>query len=342
MIRSKTTLVIGPGAGLEIELPDKRELLTKMAGGFDFARLGSELQTRDMVLLARHFEKFARRINTTEDKLREAGQRIRTSARVGHSVDAVLEQHSHDNLAMAAGKLALIYYILQSEARSPLMLEPRDPGDLPLRGSENWLFHLGKLITSGVPRSQAEKCFENLHIINFNYDRSVQHYLPWVVSMAFGMTLGEARQLVGARLNITHPFGNVGRLPWEPGERPDVEWGNEDPWNLQNLVKEIQTTSERMRVRQYVTGLQSALASSKKIVFLGFDFDPQTVDFLFDYTYSHDPDVIAAVQGMNEPTMKAALRLLRRRTGIEDEGLVSLFDMRCFQFMRDYALFLES
>jgi hypothetical protein len=342
MIRSKTTLVIGPGAGLEIELPDKRELLTKMAGGFDFARLGSELQTRDMVLLSRHFEKFARRMNTTEDKLREAGQRIRTSARVGSSVDAVLEQHSHDTLAMAAGKMALIYYILQSEARSPLMLEPRDPGDLPLRGSENWLFHLGKLITSGVPRSQAEKCFENLHIINFNYDRSVQHYLPWVVSMAFGMTLGEARQLVGARLNITHPFGNVGRLPWEPGERPDVEWGNEDPWNLQNLVKEIQTTSERMRVRQYVTGLQSALASSKKIVFLGFDFDPQTVDFLFDYTYSHDPDVIAAVQGMNEPTMKAALRLLRRRTGIEDENLVSLFDMRCFQFMRDYALFLES
>ncbi|MEO5705722.1 MAG: hypothetical protein ABIT10_09620 [Alteraurantiacibacter sp.] len=199
MIRSKTTLVIGPGAGLEIELPDKRELLTKMAGGFDFARLGSELQTRDMVLLARHFEKFARRISTTEDKLREAGQRIRTSARVGHSVDAVLEQHSDDNLAMAAGKLALIHYILQSEA-----------------------------------------------------------------------------------------------------------------------------------------------ASSKKIVFLGFDFDPQTVDFLFDYTYSHDPDVIAAVQGMNEPTMKAVLRLMRRRTGIEDEALVTLLDMRCFQFMRDYSLFLES
>jgi len=342
MIRSKTTLVIGPGAGAEFDLPDKRDLLTKMAGAFDFARLGSELQTRDMVLLSRHFEKFARRINTTEDRLREAGQAIRISARVGTTVDAVLEQHSGDALVMAAGKLALVYFILQAEARSPLMAEPRDPGDLPLRGSENWLFQLGRLLTSGVPRGQAEKAFDNLHIINFNYDRSIQHYLPWVVSMAFGMSLGEARQLVGAKLNITHPFGNAGRLPWEPGERPDVDWGNEDPWNLQNLVKEVLTGSERMRNRQYVTGLQSTLASSKKIVFLGFDFDPQTVEFLFDYTFSHDPDVIAAVQGMNPPAMHAALRLLHRRTGIEDEGLVSLLDMRCFNFMRDYTLFLES
>ena len=342
MIRSKTTLVIGPGAGIEAELPDKRELLAKMAAGFDFSRLGTELQTRDMILLARHFEKVARRMGATEEKLREAGQRIRTSARVGTTVDAVLEQHSGDTMAMAAGKLALIYLVLQSEARSPLLLEPRDAGDLPLRGSENWLFHLGRLITSGVPRNQAEKSFDNLNIISFNYDRSVQHYLPFVVAMAFGMTLGEARQLVGAKLNITHPFGNVGRLPWEPGERPDVEWGNEDPWNLQNLVKEIHTGSERMRNRQYVTALQSALAGSKKIIFLGYDFDPQTTEFLFDYTYSHDPDVIAVVQGMNEPTQRAVTRLLRRRTGIEDEALVSVLEMRCFQFMRDYALFLES
>lgn len=335
-------MVIGPGAGLEIELPDKRELLTKMAAGFDFARLGSELQTRDMVLLVRYFENVASLIGTTEGKLREGGQAIRTAARVGHSVDAVLEQHSHDPAVMVAGKLALIFYVLQGESRSPLMREPRDPEDLPLRGTENWLFQLGRLITSGVPRNQVDKAFDNLSIINFNYDRSVQHYLPWVVSMAFGMTLAEARQLVGAKLNITHPFGNIGRLPWEPGEGPEVDWANEEPGNLHNLIEEVQTGSERLRNRQYVTAVQAALAGSEKIVFLGFDFDPQTIDFLFDNAYSHNPDVIAAVQGMNEVSLKAVGRLLRRRTGIEDERLISVLDMRCYHFMRDYALFLES
>lgn len=323
-------------------MPDGREMLGKIAQGFDFTRLGTELQTRDMQMLASHFDKFSRRIGATQENLMEAGLKIRTSARVGTSIDNILEQHSHDPLVMAAGKLAIIYYTLQGEARSPLQIEPRDQGDLPLRGMENWLFQLGRLITAGVPRNKAEQCFDNLAIICFNYDRSIQHYLPFVVAMAFGMDLAEARQLVGAKLNIVHPYGNAGRLPWQPGESPDVEWGNEEPWNLQNLVKEIQTASERMRNRTFVTGLHSALAGSKKIVFLGFGFDPQNVDFLFDYSLSHDPDVIAAITGMNEPSKAAIFRMLKRRTGIEEDDLISVLDMRCFQLMRDYALFLES
>ncbi len=342
MIRTKTTLVIGPGAGLEIELPDKRELLGKIAAGFDFARLGAELQTRDMYMLAKHFDKFCRQMGSTRERLMEAAQAIRVAARVGTTIDAVMEQHNSNPLALAAAKLAIVYFTLQAEARSPLMIEPRDVGDLPLRGSENWLFHLGRLITSGVPRNRAEQAFDNLTIINFNFDRSVQHYLPFVVSMAFGMTLADARALVGAKLNITHPFGNIGRLPWEPGERPDVDWGNEEPWNLHNLAKEVQTSSERLSNRQYVTGLHGAIAGSKKIVFLGCDFDPQTIDYLFDYSLSHDPDIIAAVQGMNEPSQLAALRTLKRRAGIEDDALISILDMRCYNLMRDYALFLES
>ena len=323
-------------------MPDGRELLGKIAQGFDFSRLGTELQTRDMQMLATHFDKFSRRIGSTPDGLMAAAMKIRTSARVGTSIDNILEQHAHDPLTLAAGKLAIIYYTLQAESRSPLLLEPRDAGDLPLRGMENWLFQLGRLITSGVPRNKAEQCFDNLAIICFNYDRSIQHYLPFVVAMAFGMTLNEARQLVGAKLNIVHPYGNAGRLPWEPGGNPDVEWGNEEPWNLQNLVKEILTASERMRNRQFVTGLHGALAGSKKIIFLGFGFDPQNVDFLFDYSLSHDPDVIAAVTGLNEPSKMAVYRMLKRRTGIEDDGLISVLDTRCFQMMRDYALFLES
>lgn len=342
MIRSKTTLVIGAGASCEIEMPDGREMLSKIAQGFDFTRLGGELQTRDMQMLATHFDKFARRIGSKREDLMRAGMKIRTSARVGSSIDSILEQHNQDQLVMAAGKLAIIYYTLQAEARSPLQLEPREQGDLPLRGTENWLFQLGRLITSGVPRNKAEQCFDNLSIICFNYDRSIQHYLPYVVAMAFGMDLIEARQLVGAKLNIVHPYGNAGRLPWQPGESPDVDWGNEEPWNLQNLVKEIYTASDRMNNRTFVTGLHSALAGSKKIAFLGFGFDPQNVDFLFDYSLSHDPDVLAAVTGLEEPTKNAIYRMLKRRTGIEDDGLISVLDMRCFQFMRDYALFLES
>ena len=97
VFRTKTTFIIGAGAGYEIEMPDPREMLAKIAQGFDFSRLGSELQTRDMVILGKHFEKFARHLNTTPEKLQDAGGAIRQAARVTASIDAILEQHGHES-----------------------------------------------------------------------------------------------------------------------------------------------------------------------------------------------------------------------------------------------------
>jgi len=341
MFRTKTTLVVGAGAGFELEMPEPRELLAKIAQGYDFARLGSELQTRDMVMLGRHFEKYARRIGTTPEKLQDAANAIRVAARVTGSIDAILEQHGSNPLVLAAGKLAIVYYTLQAEARSPLGAEPREPGDLPLRGHENWLFQIGRMLVSGVPRAKAEQCFDNLSIIQFGYDRSVRHYLPWVVHMAFGMSLGEARQLVGAKLNITYPFGNVGRLPWEKGEAPDVDWGVEEPWNIHALVGEIRTASELRSRPQAAHRLIAEVASGKRLVFLGFGFDPLHTDLLIDYSLSHEPDVLVALTGLAEAPKAAVLRTLKRMAGV-DESQIAFNDVRAFQLLRDYAPFLES
>ncbi|MEM6476851.1 MAG: hypothetical protein AAF687_11855 [Pseudomonadota bacterium] len=211
MFRTRTTLVIGAGSGFELELPDGREVLHKIGQAYDFQRLGTDVQTRDMVLLAQHFEKFARQMGASKEKLQEAASVISAAARVSNSLEEILEQHAHDPMIQAAGKLAIVYFVLQSEARSPLGKEPRIEGDLPLRGDENWLFQLSRMIISGVPRNKIDQSFNNLSIINFSYDRSLQNYLPWVISMAYGMPLHDARDLVDAKLNIIHPLGNVGR-----------------------------------------------------------------------------------------------------------------------------------
>ena len=342
MFRTKTTLIVGSGAGYEIEMPDPREMLAKIAQGFDFSRLGTELQTRDMVVLGRHFEKFARGINTTQDKLQDAANAIRQASRVSGSIDAILEQHGSDPLVQAAGKLAIVYYTLQSESRSPLGVEPRDPGDLPLRGNENWLFQLGRMIVAGVPRSKAEQCFDNLSIISFNYDRSLQHYLPYVVHMAFGMSLSEARQLVAAKLKLIYPLGNVGRLPWELGEAPDVEWGTEEPWNFHALVSQIRTGTEMRKQPQFAQKIIAEVSSAKRIAFLGFGFDPLHTDLLLDHSLSHNPDLLVSLSGIAEAPRDAVHRTLKRLTGVEDDSLISIHDVRAFQLLRDYSLFLES
>lgn len=342
MIRSKTTLVVGAGAGCELEMPDGKDMLNKIAQGFDFSRLGSDLQTRDMLTLAKHYEALGQRAGTSGAKLQEGAGRIRTSVRVGTSIDAILEQHSQDPLVIAAGKMAIAYYTLQSEAGSPMGVEPRDAGDLPLRGAESWLFQLGRIIVGGIPRHKAEHCFDNLNIICFNYDRSLQHYLPFVLQMAFGMSLDEARQLVGAKLNITHPYGRAGRLPWEPGESPAVEWGDEETQNLANLIAEIKVRSERMADPDFVARLHRQVADAKKLVFLGFGFDPQNMDFLLDSPLNQETDILAAITGIGDTTRLAIEKMLRGRTGISDPDLVSVLDTRCFQLLRDNSILLES
>lgn len=342
MIRSSTTLIVGAGASCEIELPDGRELLSRMAQGFDFARLGTQVQTRDMQTFAALFERLGPDLDASRQQLIEAGETLRTAARIGSSIDAILEQLGDDPGTLAVGKLAIVHYILQAESRSPLLPEPRDPGDLPLRGQENWLFQLGRMITSGVPRTRAEDCFDNLFIICFNYDRSIQHYLPYVLEMAFAMPLDEARQLVGARLSIVHPYGNAGRLPWEPGEGANVDWAVHEPENILDLSRGIVTFGERMQDRALVTGVRAAIAESSRLCFLGFGFDPMNMAFLFDKPLDRDPDMMATVTGLADQAREAVLRLLERRTGLARDGRISLSDTRCYQFMRDNALFLES
>ncbi|MFB0611642.1 hypothetical protein [Aurantiacibacter poecillastricola] len=342
MIRTKTTLVIGRGASAEIEIPTGSELLGKIAQGFDFGRMGTDLQTDEMVRLAELFGQLAGRLDTTREKLIEAGQTIRIASRVSGTIEDILDQHSHDPLVVAAGKLAIAFYTLQAEARSPLGLEPRDPGDLPLRGNENWLFQVSRLILGGVPRDRLDESFENLSVISFCYDRALQHYLPWAMHMAYDMSLGEARRLVAEKLKIIYPLGSAGRLPWQPGKLPEADWGAEEASNLETLLNAFQLPSERERDTAFAESLHSAMAQAERLVLLGFNFDPSSTSLLLQAPLGHDPDILVAMQGTADTERAAVARLLKRNAGISDPALITIRDVFPFQLLRDEALYLAS
>lgn len=343
MIRTETTLVIGAGANCEIEMPDGAELLARIAAGFDFDRLGTQVQTRDMVALAEIFDANAERLGTTYENLLDAGRTIKQASRVTSSIDAVLEQYGSDNAdVIAAGKIALAFYTLQAEQKSTLAVEPRDAGDLPLRGTENWLFQLGQLITKGVPRAQAEQCFDKLSLVCFNYDRAIEHYMPWVVSMAFGMDLEEARMLVSTHLRIVHPYGSPGTLPWIFGSGEPCEWGEPQPEDWLALAKGIYTASERGRDKRFSSFLMAEIAQGRRLGFLGFGFDPMNTSMLFDRVLDHDPDVMVALTGIGEGTKKAVHYLLKRNTGVRDPDLITIADCKAYKLLQDNGLFLET
>lgn len=342
MIRTDTTLIIGAGANREIEMPDGPDLLAKIAGGFEFERLNSEVKSRDLIALAQLFEQIAPELGLTYDELVEGAEAIRSATLVSTNIDAILEQYGDDRAVLAAGKLAIVYYTLQAESKSTLAEAPRAADELPLRGTENWLFQLGQLIVKGVPRAKAEECFEKLSIVCFNYDRAIEHYLPWVAQRAFGMSIEEAQELVANRLRIVHPYGVAGRLPWQGDDDNAVTWGNESPDNIVAVAKRIFTASQRAGSRQFQSYLRAEMSRGKRLAFLGFGFDPMNVAMLFDELEHDNPDMLISLVNIGETEQKAILRLIYRLTGINDESLITLENMKAFELLRDYGRFLES
>lgn len=345
MIRTRTAIIVGAGASCELQMPSGAELISRLVQAYDFARLGTDAQSRESVMLARHLAKQGERTGHDFNAMMQAAQRLRAAARVGRSIDTVIDQYDHDPQVVAAGKLAIAFLVGQAETRATLRDAPRLPGDLPLLGKpeETWLYWLGQLFTAGLPRSQLEAAFRNVTFVSFAYDRSLEHFLPFALSMAYGMHLREAQDIVSRNLLVYHPYGVVGRLPWQAGQDAHAEWaGSDQAWNIQAIAGQIRTHAERVADRDYVARLRRSIAEAKRIVFLGFGYHPQNLDLLFDRTISHNPEVLASVHGVPASSHALLARQLKKVCGLEHDDLLTLSDQRAWEVLRDNALLIEA
>lgn len=342
MIRNRTTLVVGAGASTELQMPGNEELLSRAGQAFDFSRFGTGLQTKDSVLLAHHLQRIANEVGKSHEDIVAAADRIRIAAKLARSIDDLLDQNDSDPLVAVAVRLGIVHFICQAEARSILRPEPRVAGDLPVQGTDTWLYQLGQLVTAGVPCSQAERCFDRLAIVCFNYDRSIEHFLPHALVMAFGMELDEAQAIVAEKLEIIHPHGMVGRLPWQPGDGPACEWACEEPANLAELAGLIRSAGEVSADEAMLGRMRGMVAQARRIVVLGFGFLPRNLGLLTDGELSRDQEVVTTVQGLSSGNRAAAVRALRRMFGVTDDDRLTMLDGRCTELLRDYSLLLES
>jgi len=342
MIRTKTVFVLGAGASAELHMPGPAELLERIAQALDFSRATANQMTRDTTAILRHVGKLAERMNKPEDAIFRAGQRIHNAAKIGRTIEQVIEQNNDGPLVEAFGKLAIAVFTLQSESRSSLRATPQGNAALPLQTGDYWLIELGRLLTAGLPRSRLEQGLADVSIISFNYDRAAEHFLPYALATAYGMTLQEAQRIVAARLRFFHPYGAVGRLPWQGGEGPDADWGNEQPWNMAALSAQLRLFDQAMADRRGLSQLRAAVGEAQRIVFLGFDFSPRSFDLLIDGSLSHNPELILSANGMTPPNLAAAIRLLKRKTGNERDDRLMICPGRSLDIFMDYGLVLET
>jgi hypothetical protein len=331
--------VVGAGASVEVGLPMGSALLEQIVQlthySFDFSRL----KTGDNTI----FEALKISLNEGRevDKLNEhlrAARQLGQSAQQALSIDNVIDALEDPKVELV-GKMGIVRAILKAESASQSFKHPDHMADsLDLtRFKDSWYSSLTKLLTENIRRSEIGSIFDNLTIINFNYDRCLEHYLPISLSSYYGLPVDEIREVM-ANLPIYRPYGVAGRLPWQRGEAPSVHFGACSPGQLAQVVQQVRTFTERVEEGAELQQMRQAVAEADRIVFLGFAFHRQNVELIANAVQDHTEIVATAyaISASDKSVIHQELERAFEFSGVLNDGRVELADMTCAQFFREY------
>jgi hypothetical protein len=338
MFRSKTVFVVGAGASKEAGFPDGAGLKAVIANLLNISFEYNQQIAGDprIALALREVVKDPNGHPGDINPLRRKCQQIRTRLPMALSIDNYIEAHSDDPDIELCGKLGIVKSILDAEASSRLKHE--NEHDEPFKMSallDTWYAKFFGMLVENVSKPNVGKIFENISIITFNYDRSIERYLVQALEEYYELPRPEAEKLMRS-LKIYHPYGQVGDLPWQNGSVP-VRYGNNERSDLLAISKEIKTFSEGLSDKEMMSAIRGLVMDAKHLVFLGFAFHPQNVDLLKTHPNSSGMSrIFATVKGISpsdQGSVKISLaHLLNRKVNAHERSNVFVNDLT-FEFL---------
>lgn len=283
-LRNKTVLIIGAGASKEVGMPIGSELCVQIAECLKLVRPSGSWVISDDVIQ----DSMLRYVGgappgqsrgSLADYVQAAGQ-ISTAMQIAVSIDNFLEAHQANPHIQLTGKAAIVRQITKSENRSELCraTSSRPP---TLGGLANtWTATLFQMLSEGVGLEQVELLFSNLAIVNFNYDRTVEHFLLELIKIYYpSVPEPETIRLVRGIPHF-HPYGTVG--PWHEAQNGHRPFGAlaDDFDSLLPLSERIRTYSEQSADARLPPGIHSEIAAADVVVFLGFAYHPLNLRLL--------------------------------------------------------------
>lgn len=263
-----TVIVLGAGASYEAGFPLGATLIEKIQTSLRVTRRGGDLNQSDIALLQALNGVQSPMIMEMLDGLKHA-----------NSIDAYLFSRNDSAAIVKAGKICIAHALLQSEASSRCYYDFRETimrnEQAMLQTHYESLFRIAK---DGIDRENLYKLFTEFSIINFNYDRSIKHYLLKATQAAFGVDARKAAECVG-RLRIIQPYGGLGPLPWE-NTQENVAYGDISA-DIGHVASRIYTFSEdHSAICNIHDEIKITISNATRLLFLGFGFHKQNMDIL--------------------------------------------------------------
>ncbi len=213
----------------------------------------------------------------------EAAWLISSGAPLDYSIDSFIDKHKDNECIQLCGKLAITNAIMSAERGSLLYSEPHNRNSKPLQFdhlANTWFVKFFKILSYNVDRTNIDCLFDNVSIINFNYDRCVEHFLFEAILALYGVEEGKAQE-VAHKLKILRPYGKIGHLPWEvtTGSIPFGGFKG-DPAALLKLSQGIRTYTQQIEEADTLAAIRQEVNRAEAIVFLGFAYHEQNMQLI--------------------------------------------------------------
>ncbi|MBV9460013.1 MAG: hypothetical protein JO141_21210 [Bradyrhizobium sp.] len=179
MMNKQTVIVIGAGAGVDIDMPVGSKLAGEIAEDTNFRTdAGKRLGGDERVWAAS--VQMAKLVGIDQSSTLVAGRSIARGITYAQSIDNYVHAHSDKEIIKIVAKNAIVHRILEAERNSALFIDPSARGLFKKeeKVSQSWLQPFFTTLQDGIVEADnLENIFDNLSIINFNYDRCIEHFL---------------------------------------------------------------------------------------------------------------------------------------------------------------------
>ena len=284
MSNKKTLYILGAGASSEAGLPTGHKLKEATANLLDMQfNCGEQINGDEHIWEAIRIH--VKQPDIQEQDLKpylQAAWHIRDAMPQAISIDNFIDTHNDDKMIELCGKLAIVRSILDAERSSKLYIDPSNINNRLYFSAleETWYASYMKLLAENCTKKDLSKRLESIVLIVFNYDRCIDHFLYNSLKNYYGLQPEEVIDLVN-EIEIYHPYGVVGNLPWQGGQ--SVAFGAEiDPYKLLDLAKQIKTFTEGTDPESSnIADIHDRVSRANPIVFLGFAYHKQNMELLW-------------------------------------------------------------
>jgi hypothetical protein len=275
-----TVFILGAGAGTDIDMPVGNKLSDAIADRLNFRFDAGRLEHGDGLIIEA-IRPIAKSRNDDLNSWIGAARSVSKGIRYTRSIDSYIYTHRDDEKIRDCAKLAIVQSILNSERHSALFIAPNGDWNNEAKVNGSWLQVMMYLLQDKIVKAENfEHIFDNFVIINFNYDRCVEHFLVHALQHLYRITEKEAANALNKWNKVIHPYGSIGALPWQNGTPPGVAFGDAAYQDIWKLSQQIFTYNEQISDGGALAEIRTAIVNARRIVFLGFHFHQQNMDLL--------------------------------------------------------------